>query len=167
MVKKKVKKKRLNKFDDQRMAFCKRLVARGFYDPEITEQARDSEYFVRRAKDGQVIRPVKAMATRTVNRYVRKARKQLKDGWTGDAEAEIRHGHVRMLETFRMAAEDRDLKAMVAAQRAINDMFGLKKDGMAERFDAAVIAIQMREMQHATTGDVRNNTSEGGDCVDG
>lgn len=157
VVKKRVKRKP-SKFDERRIVFCQRLVARGFYDPEIAEQARESDYFIRRTQDGQVIRPTRHMATCTINRYIRKARKQLKDGWTGNAEAEIRNGHVRMLEVFRMAAEDRDLKAMVAAQRAINDMFGLKKNDMAERFDAAVVAMQMREMQEATTGGAHEST---------
>lgn len=152
MVAEKVKKKRPSKFDDQRIVFCQRMVARGFYDSEIVEQARESDYFIRRTRDGKKVHPIRHMATRAVYRYVGEARKQLKNGWDGNAEDEIRNGHIRMLETFRMAAEAGDVKAMVAAQRAISDMFGLKRDGMAEKFDAAVIAMQMREMQQATTG---------------
>lgn len=161
-TKEKVKKKRFNKFDNQRIDFCKRLIARGYYDSDIAKQARESECFVRRTRDGQAVRPVRSMSTHAVTQYVRKARKQLKDGWTGDAEAEIRHGHVRMVEAFRMAAEDRDVKAMVAAQRAISDIFGLKRDGMSDRFDAALIAMQMKEMQQATNGTATGDSPEGG-----
>ena len=65
-----------------------------------------------------------------------------------DRDGEIGKAHSRLLLAYTMSVRAGDVTGMIAAQRAINKMLGLRRTGMAS-FDPEHVRQQMVEMDDA------------------
>lgn len=147
-----------------RRAFIRDLLGRGVPYNKVVERCQLSNLFAngrltgfghksrklenRGKRDTRPEHKLYVLRSGTIKRIIEVVQKEICDV-EYDRDDEIAKGVERLQKAFQMAAEVGDVGGMVTAQREVNRMLGLKRNGTVS-FDVDLIRKQMEEMEAAS-----------------
>lgn len=90
------------------------------------------------------------LSRRTIRKVIYTVQRKLRKECHNDPVKETKLAYERLMQAFRIAAANEDVKGMTAAQKLINRMVGIQRDKIDVAFDPEVIRRQMQGMKDAT-----------------
>ena len=113
---------------EQRKAYIRKLLARGLYDHEILEacEVHPLFRFQNRRDDGSL----KQLTRRSLRVYLYQVKRELRDLVPKGHEA-IAEGLERLRHAYRVAVKEDNVSGMVAVQKCLNRMLGLRLGSVA------------------------------------
>lgn len=134
--------------NEKRCYIIRKLLAAGYYTPEIINRCRKHAYFEKirkRTPRGPASKGDKHLSRDNIAKWIQNVKKDLRLNMFTETD-EISDAYERLLWAYRKAERRGDVKGMVLSQREINRMLGLRRMPSGAQMDPEELAAQTVEM---------------------